>query len=321
MFFRQFQYLVAVAEEGHFGRAAKKCNVTQPTLSSGIKLLEMELGVPIFLRGRGQGFHGLTPEGARVAKWARSVIAHCDAMRGEVELMQENLKGRLRIGAMATMSPVVPVLLKPFRERHPGARVDVQFGGVEALKVGLNNFSLDVVMTYLEEVDSESRNTLPLYTEQLGLLVPDVPKFRGLSQISWVEAAALPLALLHPVMHLRHVADEVFAKLGCTPNIHVESESILHLMFHVQYTELCTIVPTRFKDTPGLHEGTRLLDLVEPTVAHEVGLLWGEGEVMMPMANAFVKIVRELIKSQELAKRLSPETKGELKQREPAAVG
>jgi DNA-binding transcriptional LysR family regulator len=321
MFFRQFRYLVAVAEEGHFGRAAHKCNVTQPTLSSGIKLLEMELGVPVFLRGRGQGFHGLTPEGDRVAKWARSVLAHCDAMCEEVALMQDDLKGRLRIGAMATMSPVVPVLLKPFRDRHPGARLDVRFGGIDALKVGLNNFALDVVMTYIEKADFEAKNTLPLYTERLGLLVPDTPKFRGLSQITWEEAAKLPLALLHGVMHLRHVVNEAFAKVGCTPNIRVESESILHLMFHVQYTELCTVIPTHFKHTPGLHQGTRLLELVEPVVAHEVGLLWGEGEVMMPMANAFVKVVREMIKSKELAERLMPELAGDLREREREPAG
>ena len=65
MFLRQFQYLVAVAQEEHFGRAARSCHVSQPSLSSGIKQLELELGVPIFLRGRGQRFHGLTPEGER----------------------------------------------------------------------------------------------------------------------------------------------------------------------------------------------------------------------------------------------------------------
>ena len=105
MFIRQFRYLIAVTEERHFGRAAQRCNVTQPSLSSGIKQLELELGVPIFLRGRGQRFHGLTAEGERVANWSRGVLAYCDAMRKEVEMMRKELTGRLRLGANAVDVP------------------------------------------------------------------------------------------------------------------------------------------------------------------------------------------------------------------------
>ena len=177
MFLRQFKYLVAVAEERHFGRAARRCHVTQPSLSSGIKQLELEIGAPVFLRGRGQRFHGLTPEGDRVAKWARSIIAHCDAMREEVASMRNALNGKLRMGAMPSMSPILPLLLQMVRERHPGVMVDVQFIGNEAMKTGLNNFSIDVALTYLETADLGRRNTLPVYSERLSLLVPDTDEF------------------------------------------------------------------------------------------------------------------------------------------------
>jgi DNA-binding transcriptional LysR family regulator len=305
MFIRQFRYLVAVAEERHFGRAAHRCNVTQPSLSSGIKQLELELGVPIFLRGRGQRFHGLTAEGERVASLARAVLAYCDAMRQEVDMMQNDLKGRLRLGVMPSMSPVLPVLLRMVREKYPGVRIDVQFIGNEAMKRGLSNFEIDVALTYLDKADLGRKNTLPVYTEQLSLLVPDTAAFQGRDTITWKEAAELPLAMLRPSMHERRFVDQVFAKLGCAPVARVESESILHLMFQVQFTELCTIIPSHFAVMPGLHHGTRALALIDPVVSQEVGLFWAEGEVVMPMARALVSIVHNLNKSGELRAQLA----------------
>ena len=305
MFIRQFRYLVAVAEERHFGRAAQRCNVTQPSLSSGIKQLELELGVPIFLRGRGQRFHGLTAEGERVAVWSRAVLAYCDAMRKEVAMMQNHLTGHLRIGAMPSMSPVLPFLLEIVRTKYPGVRADVQFIGNEAMKLGLNNFALDVALTYLDKADLGRKNTLPIYTEQLSLLVPDRPEFQDRETISWKEAAQLPLAMLRTSMHERRFVDQVFKSVGCSPVVpRVESELILHLMFQVQFTELCTFIPLHFAHAPGLHRGTRALRLVDPIVTQDVGLFWAEGEIVLPMANAFVSIVQKLNKSGELRKRL-----------------
>jgi DNA-binding transcriptional LysR family regulator len=304
MFLRQFKYLVAVAEEKHFGRAAKRCHVTQPSLSSGIKQLELELGVPIFLRGRGQRFHGLTPEGTRVAKWARRIIAHCDAMRDELAIMQSDLRGHLRVGAMPSMSPVLPLLMRMVRDRHPGVRADVQFVGVDAMKLGLANFSLDVAITYLDQEDLGELNKLPILVEKLALLVPDTVAFRGLKSITWKEAAKLPLAMLRSSTHERQFVDQVFAKLGCQPEPRVESESILHLMFQVQFGELATIIPAHFTHMPGLHPGTRCLNLVEPIVSQNVGLVWAEVEPMMPTANAMVATVQKFQETGEIRKQL-----------------
>lgn len=305
MFIRQFRYLVAVAEERHFGRAAQRCNVTQPSLSSGIKQIELELGVPIFLRGRGQRFQGLTAEGERVAVWSRAVLAYCDAMRKDVAMMQNHLTGHLRIGAMPSMSPVLPFLLEIVRSKYPGVRADVQFIGNEAMKLGLNNFSLDVALTYMDKADLGRKNTLPIYTEQLSLLVPDRTEFQRRDTITWKEAAQRPLALLRASMHERRFVDQVFESVGCSPVVpRVESESILHLMFQVQFTELCTVIPSHFAHAPGLHRGTRALRLIDPVVTQDVGLFWAEGEIVLPMANAFVSIVQKLNKSGELRKRL-----------------
>ena len=300
MFLRQFKYLVAVVEEEHFGRAAVRCHVTQPSLSSGIKQLELELGVPLFLRGRGQRFHGLTAEGVCVTKWARLIISHCDAMRDEIADMQDNLHGSLRMGAMPSMSPVLPILLQRVRKHHPGVHVDVQFIGNEAMKLGLDNFSLDCAVTYVESADLGRRNVMPIYTEKLSLLVPDSIEFEDRTEITWKEAADLPLAMLRSSMHERRFVDQAFAEAGCEVTPKIESESILHLMFQVQFTELCTVIPAHFTRMPGLHPGTKALRLVDPEVSQEVGLFWAEGETVMPMAGVMVEIATELNKSGDL---------------------
>lgn len=296
MFLRQFKYLLAVVDEEHFGRAADRCNVTQPSLSVGIKQLELEIGVPIFLRGRGQRFHGLTPEGERVVKWARNVVGHCEAMRDEIAEMKGNLSGKLRMGAMPSMSPVLPVLLQLVRTQHPNVVMDVRFVGNDAMKAGLNNFSLDAALTYLDAADLGRRNSLKIYSEKLSVLVPDTDEFRSLSSISWREVAGLPLAMLRPSMHERRFVDSIFKEIGCNPVPRVESESILHLMFQVQFGALCTIIPEHFTRMPGLHRGTKALPIVDPIVSQDVGLFWAEGELMTPIANILVAAVKDLNK-------------------------
>src|ERR1700712_1869908 len=114
MFLRQFEYLLAVVDEEQFGRAAERCKVTQPSLSVGVKHLESELGVQIFLRGRGCRVHGLTPEGKTIVKWACKVVAQCQAMHDEIATRCA-YSDRLRIGVTPSMSPVLPVLLRRVR--------------------------------------------------------------------------------------------------------------------------------------------------------------------------------------------------------------
>ena len=192
------------------------------TQSFEVKLLELEIGAPIFLRGRGQRFRGLTAEGEKVARWARSVVANCDAMREELATMSNNLRGCLRIGAMPSMSPVLPALLSRVRERHPGIVIDVQFIGNEAMRLGLNEFSLDVAFTYLDTIDMGHRNSLPVYSEKLSLLVPDKEEFSNRTSITWQEASKLPLAMLRSKLRERKFVDTIFAQAGCMPEPKIE---------------------------------------------------------------------------------------------------
>ena len=118
---RQLQYLSALAREKHFTRAAKACNVTQPTLSGRIRQLEQELGVPIVERG--QRFHGLTPEGEKVLKWAHSILDNWTSLQQEISTLRGTkgkLVGRLSLGVVPSALPMAALITKAFQDRHAG---------------------------------------------------------------------------------------------------------------------------------------------------------------------------------------------------------
>jgi DNA-binding transcriptional LysR family regulator len=108
MFIRQLKYLVALAEIGHFSRAAELCHVSQPALSTAIRNLEKELELSLVRRGR--NYEGLTAEGERVVGWAQQLLSSYDAMRQETVSAHKNLSGTLRIGAIPTAVPIAPCL-------------------------------------------------------------------------------------------------------------------------------------------------------------------------------------------------------------------
>jgi len=154
MFLRQFEYLIALEKEGHFGRAAERCHVSQPSLSSALQQLEAELDVPIILRH--QRYQGFTPEGERVVSWAKRLLADKKSMIEELAIMRSNLNGRLRIGAMPTSSPILPKINQLFSSLYPSVEVDIQFLGSDKLINELRNFELDVCITYLERSSLKS---------------------------------------------------------------------------------------------------------------------------------------------------------------------
>ncbi len=300
MFLRQFHYVVALEQESHFGRAAERCNVSQPTLSSGIKHLEEELGIPIILRH--QKFQGFTEEGLRIVEWSKRLLADRAAMMEELAIMRDNMHGRLRIGAMPMSSPLLPMFSRLFNERHPSVQIDIQFVGLEQMTLGLTNFELDVGITYLDQQPLDRFMTMSLYKDRLSLLLPDNDWLKKKSTVTWKDAAKLPLCLLSPFMHERGIMDEAFAAADCQPRPQLESNSIFQLAFHVMSGEVATIVPENFTRANNAFKGTREIVLSGPTVSQKIGLVWAKGAPIQPMAKATVDLMKDAFSNGQLRK-------------------
>src|SRR5882757_4973908 len=168
MLLRQLEYLVALARERHFARAAAACFVSQPSLSAAIRRLEHELDVPIVRRAR--RYEGLTPEGEVVLAWAHRILAERDALHQELSVLRGGLTGMLRLGVVPTALPAASLLTTPFCVRHPRARVALESLSSVDITHGLAEFELDAAMTYLDDDTLRNVRGLPLYEERYVLL-------------------------------------------------------------------------------------------------------------------------------------------------------
>ncbi|HZZ61681.1 MAG TPA: LysR substrate-binding domain-containing protein [Roseiarcus sp.] len=241
MVLRQLEYLVALAREKHFGRAAQACHVTQPTLSAAIRMLEDDLGAPIVERGH--RFVGLTPQGRLALEHAQRMMAEAENLRRGLEEIDKGLSGRLRIGVIPTAEPIVPQLTGPFYGKFPGVSVAVVSLNSQEVERGFEEFELDLGLTYLDAEPLERVKTKPVCVEKYMFLTSSQGKFSGRTHIEWNEAAAAPLCLLTPDMQNRRIIDGIFRSVGAKPNPAVETNSIFNLVSHVAAGPWSAIVP------------------------------------------------------------------------------
>src|SRR6478609_6259782 len=113
----KLEYLLALAQEKHFGRAADACGVSQPSLSLGLKQLEETLGV--MLVRRGSRFIGLTAEGERTLEWARRIVGDARSMRQDIKEYGRDLSGQLRIASIPAALPMVAEITHQIFTAHP----------------------------------------------------------------------------------------------------------------------------------------------------------------------------------------------------------
>jgi len=167
---RDLKYIVAVADTGHFGRAAQHCFVSQPTLSGQIKKLEEELGVVIFERTNRRV--AVTPTGEEILRHARLMIEQADAISQIARARQDPLAGPLRIGAIPTLSPyLMPLILVPLKQRHPQMKLVLSEEPTETLLQRLAHHEIDAALLATAEEESDF-DSIALFDEPFWIAYP-----------------------------------------------------------------------------------------------------------------------------------------------------
>ena len=187
--------------------------------------------------------------------------------------MRHGLSGRLRLGAIPTSLPVVPLLTGPLRRDHPAVGISIMSLNSRDIERGLQEFDLHVGITYLDNEPLRHVRTLPLYRERYLLLAPADGPQGAEEVVSWSDAAVLPLCLLSPDMQHRRIVDAIFAEAGATPRPVVETNSISSLYAQVRDGNLSAVVAQPWLHQYGIPEHLRAIPLVEPVRSHSVGLV------------------------------------------------
>lgn len=287
----KLDYLLALARERHFGRAAETSGVTQQTLSAGVKHLENRFGVKLVERG--SRFQGFTPEGERMLVWARRIVADARGMQDDLSALRRGLSGHLRIAAIPTALPMVANLTTPYRARHPNVRLTVESTTSTDIFQHLENLGAEAGLTYLDNEPLGRVTSVPLYEEHYRLLTAARGHFGDRETVTWAEVGRIPLCLLTPNMQNRRIIDQQLRAAGADSAPTLESNSMIVLMTHVRTLQWASVMPAILADALGPTEGLRSIPIIGPDVRHVIGLVTPYREPATPMVAALVAVARQ----------------------------
>lgn len=268
---QKLEFIIALAREKHFGRAAESCGVAQPTLSQGIQQLEETFNVPLVKRS--SRFKGLTPEGERVLTWARRMVGDAEAMRQEILGLQNGVGSHIRIAAVPSAMPVLASFTTPFQLRNPTVRITLLSRLSDELLGLLHEREIDAGVTYIDNEPVGDVSTLPLYNEGYLLLTTRDGPHGGSERVTWSQLAGLPLCMLSRDTQHRRIIDGVLRTIGVEIAPVIETDSIIALASHVRTGAWASVVPVSILNEIGNTGALRAIQIVEPKISPTIGLV------------------------------------------------
>ena len=280
----ELRYIVTLAQERHFGRAAEVCHVSQPTLSVAVKKLETEVGVPIFERSQGQLV--VTDLGQRLVAQAKLILDQVSVFKDMALAGKQQLSTPLKIGAIYTIGPYLfPHLLPELARTAPDMPLYIEENYTAQLRKRLKSCELDAIIIALP-FDEPEVVTLPLYDDPFVVLLP---KGHALTKHERIESKCLledNLLMLGPGHCFRDqvlsACPELLQAVGLStdmahPRQRIITEgSSLETIRHMVASGLGITVLPQSAAMPGYYDEALLevRPFVEPVPFRTVALAW-----------------------------------------------
>jgi LysR family transcriptional regulator, hydrogen peroxide-inducible genes activator len=269
----ELKYVVALAHERHFGRAAQKCFVTQPTLSLALAKLEEELGVKLFERNKNEVL--VTGRGVAIVEQARRVLDEAGKLQGIARGGQDQLAGTLRLGVIPTIGPYLLADLVPIlKKRAPAMPLSIEENLTANLAPMLREGELDVVIIALPFVVPGVR-TRVVYEEPFSVVVPDGHRWQRRKSVKPSELGEENLLVLNNGHCFRDQVLEACPGQSNTALNEGRAGSSLETIRNMVASGLgVSVLPT---SALGARYATRLLKVVpftSPVPSRKVALAW-----------------------------------------------
>ena len=272
----ELRYIVAVARERHFGRAAETCFVSQPTLSVAVKKLEEELGLQLFERGPGEV--SVTPSGQRIVEQAQRVLEEAARVKEIAAAGRDPLAGPLRLGAIYTIGPyLLPKLIPHLRRSAPAMQLHIQENFTHVLADMLKSGEVDVILVALpfEEPGIETR---AVYDEPFLIAVPRGHPWESRKRVSSEELTRESLLLLGEGHCFRDqvldICHTVRARERSPIARTVEGGSLETIRQMVASGVGVTVLPATSVSNTQSTDLIRVLPFARPTPTRRVALAW-----------------------------------------------
>jgi LysR family hydrogen peroxide-inducible transcriptional activator len=292
---KQLQYFAALAEAGHYRKAAERLGISQPSLSVQIGNLEAALRIPLVERGRAGAV--LTPAGREVLARAKGILDDVSALAETSERMRTDLAGTFRLGSSTTLGPyLLPHVVRRLHADHPALRLIIRDGRPRDLLDDLVAGRLDLVLTQLPVLSADVTVTR-LFREPLWLAVAHDHPLAGRSNVTEADLAEQTLLALSGGFALHAQIAEVARDVRATLRQDYEGTSLDALRQMVAMNMGITFLPALYanSEVTAKNSDVSLVPFRNGRFTRSIGIVWRKTAGKHPGFAVFADVIRSVV--------------------------
>jgi len=291
MTLNELRYIVAVAQELSFRRAAEKCFISQPALSLAILKLEQELGVKIFERGKTE--ISVTPSGLRIVEQAQRVMEEAEKLRGIALQGSDPLAGPLRVGMIYTVGPyLLPDLIPALKKLAPKMPLEVEENITDNLDALLRNGKLDVIVIALPYGDAAIQ-TLPLYDEPFEVVVSNDHRWAGRRSVKPAELSSEKVLLLDSGHCFSNQVAEACPELS-RRGAEIQQGTSFETIRNMAASGLgITVLPASANSSRYRSKLLKVIPFVNPAPTRRIALAWRKSFARTPAVRVLAQAIAQ----------------------------